>query len=125
MRIAELERRTGVGRHALRYYEKQGLLVDVYRGDNNYREYPEAAVAQVNLLRQLQTLGFSLKEIRQVLLAMRAGHMDCAEGAQRMAEQRKKVDAQIASLRQASKLLAREQRRLEESAARQRAEGEC
>jgi DNA-binding transcriptional MerR regulator len=121
MRVAELEKRTGVGRHTLRYYEQQGLLVGVRRGPNNYRDYPEAAVRQINLLRQLQAFGFSLRAIREVLDAMRDGNIDCAAGARLMAEQRAKVQAQIVSLRGVSKLLAEEQRRLEQSAARQAA----
>lgn len=125
MRIAELQRRTGVGRHALRYYERQGLLQEVQRSSNNYRDYPEVAVERVNLLRQLQGLGFSLTEIRQVLDAMRAGDMDCEQGAELMAEKRAKVEAQIARLGQVRDLLAREEQRLEESAAQWRVKGDC
>lgn len=123
MRIGELEKRTGVGRHALRYYEREGLLVGVRRGPSNYRDYAEEAVRQVELVRQLQSLGFSLTEIRQVLEAMRAGSIDCADGARLMAEKRAKVDQQIANLRKVSKLLATEQKRLEQSAAQQRGSG--
>ena len=54
MRIAELEQRTGVSRHTLRYYEKQGLLIEVGRRDNNYRDYPEQAV---QLLGRMQLFG--------------------------------------------------------------------
>lgn len=39
MQIAEPEQRTGVSRHALRYYEKAGLLQEVERRGNNYRDY--------------------------------------------------------------------------------------
>lgn len=118
MRIAELENRTGVGRHSLRFYEREGLLAGVRRGPNNYRDYPESAVKDAALLRQLQSLGFSLHEIREVLDAMRAGSIDCAQGARLMAEKRAKVEAQIADLKKVSKILAREQQRLEESFAR-------
>lgn len=116
MRIAELESRTGLGRHSLRFYEREGLLAGVRRGANNYRDYPESAVRDASLLRQMQSLGFSLQEIREVLEAMRSGSIDCAQGAKLMAEKRAKVDAQIADLRKISKILLQEQRRLEESA---------
>jgi DNA-binding transcriptional MerR regulator len=118
MRIAELEGRTGLGRHALRFYERERLLVGVCRGANNYRDYPESAVKDAKLLQQLQSLGFSLQEIRDVLNAMRAKSIDCAEGARLMAEKRAAVEAQIANLRKVSKILMREQQRLEENAAR-------
>ena len=125
MRIAELERRTGVSRHTVGYYEKTGLLQEVGRRQNNYRDYPDQAVARVAMVRQLKSLGFSLKEIRQVLDALRADRIDCAEGAVLMAEKRQAVEQRIAELRQVSDLLAREQARLEASAARQLAEGRC
>lgn len=118
MRIAELETRTGLGRHALRFYEREGLLVGVRRGANNYRDYPETAVKDATLLQQLQSLGFSLQEIREVLKALRAKSINCAQGARLMAEKRAAVDAQIANLRKVSKVLAREQQRLEDRAAR-------
>jgi DNA-binding transcriptional MerR regulator len=118
MRISELEARTGLGRHALRYYEREGVLVGVKRGENNYRDYPEAAVRDMALLQQLQSLGFSLQEIRQVLGAMRAKSIDCAKGAQLMADKRAAIETQIANLRKVSKILLREQQRLQERAAR-------
>lgn len=119
MRIAELESKTGLGRHALRFYEREGLLVGVCRGPNNYRDYPESAVKDATLLQQLQSLGFSLQEIREVLNAMRAKSIDCAQGARLMAEKRTAVEAQIANLRKVSNILMREQQRLEDRAARQ------
>jgi len=119
MRIAELESRTGLGRHALRFYEREGLLVGVRRGENNYRDYPESAVKDATLLQQLQSLGFSLQEIREVLDAMRAKSIDCVQGARLMAEKRTAVESQIANLRRVSKVLLREQLRLEERAAQE------
>ena len=118
MRISELEARTGLGRHALRFYEREGVLFGVKRGMNNYRDYPEAAVRDMALLQQLQSLGFSLQEIRQMLGAMRSKGIDCAKGAQLMADKRAAIQAQIANLRKVSNLLLREQQRLQERATR-------
>ena len=124
MRIAELESRTGLSRHALRFYEREGLLVGVSRGPNNYREYPESAVKDTTLLQQLQSLGFSLKEIRDVLGAMRANSINCAQGASMLAEKRAAVEVQIANLRKLSKVLMREQQRLQDRAERNAELGE-
>ncbi|RFA30799.1 MerR family transcriptional regulator [Alkalilimnicola ehrlichii] len=119
MQIAELEERTGVSRHTLRYYEKEGLLTEVARGSNRYRNYPEQAVRQVNLVRQLKELGFSLREIREVIEALRSNRIDCAQGAKLMAEKRTAVEQRIRELQAVSELLSREQKRLELSAAQQ------
>ena len=125
MQIAELEQRTGVNRHTLRYYEKAGLLQEVGRRGNNYRDYPEKAVERVAMLRQLKALGFSLREIREVLDALRSDSIDCEQGAVLMAEKKAAVDDKIRELKQVSALLGREQQRLEDSAAALREEGRC
>ncbi|MBF6299124.1 MerR family transcriptional regulator [Nocardia amamiensis] len=118
MQIRELEARTGVGRHALRYYERLGLLGEVQRTRSNYREYPESVVREVGLLRSMQSLGFSLSEIRQVLDGLRASDLDCLDGARLLAEKRTRVEEQISDLRQLSRLLAQEQKHLEDRANR-------
>ena len=125
MQIAELEQRTGVNRHTLRYYEKAGLLQEVGRRGNNYRDYPEKAVERVAMLRQLKALGFSLREIREVLDALRSDSIDCEQGAVLMAEKKAAVDEKIREWKRVSALLGREQKRLEERAAALRQKGHC
>lgn len=119
MRIAELEARTGVSRHTLRYYEKEGLLQEVVRGQNNYRDYPEKAVQRVDMLCQMKELGFSLREIREITDALRSQKLDCEQGALLMAQKRVLIEQRIGALKKVSKLLLAEQKRLEKSWAEQ------
>lgn len=116
MRISELQARTGVSRDTLRYYEKEGLLQEVSRSGNNYRYYPEKAVQRVAMLTQLKGLGFTLREIREVLDALRSDSINCAQGAKLMAQKRDAVDAKIKELKKLSVLLGKEQKRLEQQA---------
>ncbi|KZY39576.1 MerR family transcriptional regulator [Alcanivorax sp. HI0083] len=125
MRIAELEQRTGVSRHTLRYYEKEGLLLEVGRRGNNYRDYSEKAVQRVGMVRQLKALGFSLKEIREVLDALRSDSIDCDQGAALMAEKKAAVDRKITELKAVSRMLGEEQKRLLASAEAQRRSQAC
>ena len=125
MRIAELEQRTGVSRHTLRYYEKEGMLLEVGRRGNNYRDYSEKAVQRVGMVRQLKALGFSLKEIREVLDALRNDSIDCDQGAALMAEKKAAVDRKITELKAVSRLLGEEQKRLLASAEAQRRSQSC
>ena len=125
MRIAELEQRTGVSRHTLRYYEKEGLLLEVGRRGNNYRDYSDKAVQRVGMVRQLKALGFSLKEIREVLDALRSDSIDCDQGAALMAEKKAAVDRKITELKAVSRMLGEEQRRLLASAEAQRRSQAC
>ena len=113
MKISELEASTGVGRHALRYYERQGLLGEVQRTGGNYRDYPESLVKEIKLLRSMQALGFSLTEIRQVLDGLRSSDIDCLDGARLLADKRQRIKEQIHDLREVSRTLRQEQKRLE------------
>jgi DNA-binding transcriptional MerR regulator len=123
VKIAELEQRTGVSKFTLRYYEKAGLLQEVERRHNNYRDYPAKAVERVAMVRQLKALGFSLREIREVLDALRSDSIDCEQGARLMAEKRAAVNRRIAKLKQVSAMLGQEQKRLEASAEARRQAG--
>ena len=56
MNIAEVERRTGLTRANIRFYEKEGLVAPA-RSANGYRDYTEADVETLRkgrLLRQLR-----------------------------------------------------------------------
>lgn len=114
--IKELEARTGLGRDAIRYYERRGLLGVVPRGPNNYRDYPSSLVRQLRLLQTMQALGFSLEEIGSVLEGLRSKGIDCLDGARLLAAKRGVVDAQIRALRRVSRLLREEQGKLEDRA---------
>ncbi|TWO70646.1 MerR family transcriptional regulator [Caenimonas sedimenti] len=118
MEISALEAQTGLGRDAIRYYERRGLLGKIPRGSNNYRDYPASLVKEIKLLRSMQSLGFSLDEIQEVLNGLRSGGIQCKAGAELLAEKRRGVEQQIRSLREVSRLLALEQSRLEDRARR-------
>lgn len=66
MRIGELSLRTGVPTRMLRYYEEQGLLSSE-RSANGYRDYPEAAVDGVELIRGLISSGLPTRLIRLLI----------------------------------------------------------
>lgn len=69
MWIGALAARCNVSRDTIRLYEAQGLLRP-RRGDqgaHGYRVYSEHDIRRVQLVRQAQTLGFSLKEIASLI----------------------------------------------------------
>ena len=65
MNIAEVERRTGLTRANIRFYEKEGLLSPA-RGANGYRDYTEDDVETLRKVRMLRQLQLSVPEIRAV-----------------------------------------------------------
>ena len=65
MRIQELERKTGLERPSIRFYEKEGLL-NPRRLDNGYRDYSEADVELLKKIKLLRQLGTSIEKIRNL-----------------------------------------------------------
>jgi len=75
MLIGELAKATGVSPKTIRYYETLGLLKPTSRTRGNYRVYDESAIPMLQFIRHAERLGFSLKDIRQVLRVWRRnGH---------------------------------------------------
>lgn len=65
--IGALAKRAGVGIDTVRYYERSGLLAPKTRLQSGYRRYSGAELARLRFIRRAQALGFSLKEIRELL----------------------------------------------------------
>ena len=70
MRIGAVAPRADVNIQTVRYYERRGLLPKPPRTESNYRLYSEDSVRRVRFVKRAQELGFSLKEIKE-LLALR------------------------------------------------------
>jgi len=73
MHIGRLARRTGVSIKALRFYDSQGLLLTAGRSAANYRLFPEDAVRCVNGIRTLKAAGLTIRDVRELVAAYRAG----------------------------------------------------
>ena len=63
----ELARAVGVGVETIRYYERRGLVPEPERSRSGYRRYPPTTVDRVAFIRRAQTLGFTLREIGELL----------------------------------------------------------
>ena len=69
MRISELAARSGLSVDTLRFYEKKGLIDStlIHRESNNYRDYSDATLDRIMLIRQGKQLGFTLAEIQELI----------------------------------------------------------
>lgn len=105
MKINELSKISGVNLETIRYYEKIGVLAKAVQGANGYREFDQAAVAQLAFVKTCRSLGFSIDEVRQ-LLQLRGNPLnDCRNAAELVAEHLAQVREKIAQLREIERLL--------------------
>jgi len=76
MRIGELAERLGTTTHAIRFYERHGLLPAVERTANGYREYGQDDVSRLRLLMGLRQLGLPLDQAAELAGLCAAGRCD-------------------------------------------------
>ena len=67
MRIGELAARAGVNIQTLRFYEREALMPAPVRTASGYRSYQERDLERVRFIRLCQGLGFTLREVQQLL----------------------------------------------------------
>jgi MerR family transcriptional regulator, copper efflux regulator len=97
--IGKVARRAGIGVETIRFYEREGLLAAPVRKDSGYRLYPERVIGRFRFIRLAKELGFSLKEIKE-LLQLRQNSSSTFEDIREKAEAKiANVDAKIAMLK--------------------------
>jgi MerR family mercuric resistance operon transcriptional regulator len=67
MTIGRIAKQAGVGVETIRFYEREGLIEHPPRRASGYRIYPEKTVDRIRFIKQAKELGFSLKEIDDLL----------------------------------------------------------
>ena len=67
MTIGDLAKRASVNVQTVRFYERQGVLQPPQRKDSGYRIYDETSLRRLIFVRHAKELGFSLKEIKDLL----------------------------------------------------------
>ena len=67
MNIGQAAKASGVSAKMIRYYEEIGLIPPASRTDAGYRRYSQADIHRLNFVRRARDLGFSVKEIGELL----------------------------------------------------------
>ena len=97
--IGKVANRAGIGIETVRFYEREGLIAEPPRGESSgYRHYPEDTVARLRFIKKAKELGFSLKEIRE-LLSLKAKRLgSCADVRSRATDKIEDIDRKIVVL---------------------------
>jgi MerR family mercuric resistance operon transcriptional regulator len=67
MTIGKAARRAGVGVETIRFYERRGLITRPPKSQSAYRYYPEETISRLRFIKRAKHLGFTLKEIKELL----------------------------------------------------------
>jgi DNA-binding transcriptional MerR regulator len=77
MTVTDIARRFNVSADAIRYYTTLGLLSPIRDAVNGYRRYGSENESRLRFLLSAKKLGFSLKDIRQILLVAETANTPC------------------------------------------------
>lgn len=102
--IGRLARAVRVNVETIRYYQRRGLLGTPRKPAGGVRHYPDEALARLRFIRRAQQLGFSLRDIGE-LLAL--GEQSCAQ-TRDLAERRlADIEARLLDLARVRRTLKR------------------
>ncbi|MEU3839302.1 MerR family transcriptional regulator [Streptomyces sp. NPDC028635] len=105
--IGEVAERTGLSVHALRFYEREGLLVGpVRRTSGGRRRYTSLDVDWLLICVKLRASGMPLADLRHFADLVRQGPGNEAERLRLLDAHRQRVDAQIQTLQECRSVIA-------------------
>ena len=76
--IGAVARQAGVSVRAIRFYERERLLGPPARTEKGYRLYSDDEVRQLQFIKKAKLLGFSLKEIQEILALRKEKRVVCS-----------------------------------------------
>jgi len=86
MQIGVVAKRIGLSVDAIRFYERNALLPRPARTEGGFRKYGETDIETLAFIRRVQSLGFTLKEIRDLLKLRQSRVQPCAPVRRRLQE---------------------------------------
>ena len=97
--ISKAATNAGVGVETIRFYERKGLIEQPSKPiERGFRLYPEETVARVRFIRQAQEIGFSLREIEELLSLRADPSADCSDVRGRATAKLAEVDRKMKQL---------------------------
>ncbi len=87
--IGQVATAANVNVQTIRYYERRGIFATPRRTPSGYRQYADEAVSRLRFIKHAQELGFSLREIQE-LLGLRVRHGAACDAVER--KTRTKID---------------------------------
>lgn len=98
-KIGKVANQTGLSIDTIRFYEKQGLLKQSPRTEGGFRLFGASDIETLKFVRKAQELGFSLNEIRELLI-LRGDHVPACSHVKELLDQKlTSVEQKIMELR--------------------------
>ena len=109
MKIGEVAKKSGFSKDTLRYYEKIGViqLSKQQRTAHNYRVYDANILQELQLIKKMKRIGFTLQEIKDWKQMKAFDRINCANLGALIEQKLEKIETELAKLKyQKQQLLA-------------------
>ncbi|MFQ6069306.1 MAG: MerR family DNA-binding protein [Candidatus Aminicenantales bacterium] len=103
--IGQLAKSAKVNIQTIRYYERRGLIPEPLRRDSGYRQYPLEMTMRIQFIKRAKELGFSLKEIGELLSLRLDPKTPCSEVKRKAEAKLSDIKEKIRSLQHMKKAL--------------------
>ncbi|NWO10623.1 MerR family DNA-binding protein [Chromohalobacter salexigens] len=98
MKVSDLARAAGVTGETVRHYTREGLLHPQRDPDNGYQLYDADDLNRLRFIQRARTLGFSLREVREILEHADHGDSPCPMVRDLLAERLPEIQSRIREL---------------------------
>ena len=105
--IGALSRATGVKIETIRYYERRELLANPPRTEGGHRSYGQDHLKRLLFIRRSRQLGFSMQEIRELLVMVDGNSYTCGQIKAITVEHAKSIRTKITDLEKMESTLLR------------------
>ncbi|MBL4574948.1 MAG: MerR family DNA-binding protein [Opitutaceae bacterium] len=96
--IGKIALETGVGIETIRFYEGKGLIEEPPRLESGYRQYPRETISRLRFIKKAKALGFTLKEIMELLELRIEPGATCKDIRLRAKTKMSEIESKIAAL---------------------------
>jgi MerR family mercuric resistance operon transcriptional regulator/MerR family gold-responsive transcriptional activator of gol and ges genes len=103
--IGQLAKTAGVNVQTIRYYERQRLLTPADRKPSGYRLYGGEALKRLRFIKNAQTLGFTLREIGDLLSLRVSSTAQCKTVQVKAQAKLRQVEVKVQDLRALARAL--------------------
>lgn len=103
--IGQVAKLAGIGIETIRFYEREGIIEEPPRRESGYRDYDAEAVTRLQFIKRAQDLGFSLKEISELLALRVKPNSNCAAVKKRAEAKLAEIEEKIRDLKRMQKIL--------------------
>lgn len=107
MTIGKLALAAGVGVETIRFYERKGIIRQPAKQDGKFRYYSSDEAARIRFVKRAQELGFTLREVKELLELQSKRKITGAEVRVKADEKIKEIQKKIADLSEMEASLSR------------------